>query len=152
MTSNPSYVILEGMGLCCGLFCLKEWCQLCLPDFQFRKSYCEFLRLRRFSANRPAPLLAFWCLKDLLFQDFDIYWGIILIVDWKTWTIDKPRCVTFFFVTLLQLYDEITRSEMSCKNKCIKYLYSLSNGLIIGFKYPVFIFDVCRCKNPNSHM
>ena len=35
---------------------------------------------------------------------------------------------------------------MSFENKLGIKFYPLSNGLIIGFKDPVFIFDVCRCK------
>ena len=36
LTFNPSYVMLDGFGLCRSLCCLKEWRWLCLPDLQFR--------------------------------------------------------------------------------------------------------------------
>ena len=38
LTFNPSYVMLDGMGLCCSLCCLKEWCWLCLPNLHVRTS------------------------------------------------------------------------------------------------------------------
>ena len=35
LTFNPSYTMLEGVGLCRGLCCLKEWRRLYLPDLRF---------------------------------------------------------------------------------------------------------------------
>ena len=38
LTVSPSYVLLDGQGLCRRLCCLKEWHLLCWPDLQFRRS------------------------------------------------------------------------------------------------------------------
>ena len=37
-------------------------------------------------------------------------------------------------------------------NTCWMLFHPLSNGLIIGFKHPVFVIDVCRYKNPTCYL
>ena len=117
LTIKPLYGMLVEMGLYYGLCCLKEWRRLCLPDLQFLTSYCDFLHARGFCANLPAPLLDLRWYLGILIRGLDIYWGKIFNADRQICIINVPRCVIFFFAVLLQLYNQITRSEMSIKDK-----------------------------------
>ena len=110
--------------------------------------YCDFLHVQRFWANLPAPLLALLWFLCFWIQSLEIQWGNIFNVVWQTQIIDVCKLIIFFSNILLHFHDQITRSKMSLKNFCRMYFHPLSNGLIIGFKRPVFIIDVCWCKNP----
>ena len=117
LTFKPLYEMLVEIGLYRDLWHFKVWHWLCLPDLQFRTSYCDFLHARWFCANLPALLLDLRWYLGFLIRGLEIHWGKIFNVDWQTRTIDVSRCVTFIFTALLQLYGQITRSEMSFKDK-----------------------------------
>ena len=53
---------------------------------------------------------------------------------------------------LLHIHDQLTRSEMSFLNASWMWFYPLLNGLIIGFKRPVFISDVYPYKNLTCYL
>ena len=57
------------------------------------------------------------------------------------------KIVYLFFTVVPDFYAQITRNEMSLMNVCWMYFHPLSNVLIIGFKHPIFMIDVCRYKN-----
>ena len=117
LTIKPLYGMLIEMNLYCNPRHLKLWRRLCLPDLQFPTSYCDFLHVRRFCANLPAPLLDLRWFLCFLIRVLENHWGNTFNVDRQTWTIDVPKNVIFFFVALLQLYNQITRSEMNLKDK-----------------------------------
>ena len=117
LTIKLLYGMLVEMGLYCDLRHLKVWCLLCLPDLQFCTLYCDSLHAQRFCADLPAWLFDLRWFLGFLIWGLEFHWGNIFNVDRQTRTIDVPRCVILFFAVLLQLYDQITRTETSLKDK-----------------------------------
>ena len=117
LTIKPLYRMLVGMGLYCDPRHLKVWRRLCFLDLQFCTLYRDFLHARRFCANLPAMLLDLLWFLGFLIWGLEIHWGNIFNVDQLAWTTYVSIHVIFFFTALSQLHDQITRSEMSLKDK-----------------------------------
>ena len=117
LTIKPLYGMLLEMGLYYDSRHLKVWRRLCVPDLQFRTLYPDFLHVWRFCVNLPAPLFDWQWFLGFLIWGLVIHWGNIFNIDWQAWTTDVLKHVFFFFTALLQLHDQINRSEMSFRDK-----------------------------------
>ena len=144
--------MLVNEGLYCVLWRLKIWRWLCLPDLQLRTLYCDFLHAQRMCANLPALLLVLLWFLCLEIQGLEIHQGNTSNTDQQTWVTDVCKLAIFFSNALLHFPDQITRSEMSSKDKSRMWFHPLSNGLITGFKRPVLMIDVSWCTNQTYFM
>ena len=127
---------------------LKVWRRLYLLDLQLCIMDFDFLRSQIFWNNLPVPLLALLYILCFQIQGLEIQWRNIFNDVPQTWFIDVCKIVILFFNIVLYFYDKITRNEMSLTNAWWMQFYPLPNALIIGFKRPIFIVDVCQYKNP----
>ena len=144
--------MLVNEGLYCVLWRPKVWRQLYLLNLQLCTLYCNFLHVQRLCANLPAPLLVLLWFLCFWIQSLDFHWGNTFNIDQQAWITNVCKLVIFFFNPLLYFHDQITRSKRSLKNVSRMYFHPLSNSLIIGFKHPILIIDVRRCKNPACYV
>ena len=120
---------------------------LYLLELQLHSLYHKLFFKKRFWENIPAPfliLLWFFCLWR---GGLEIHSGNKFNAVLQTRFTNVRKLVVLFFEILPHSHDQITMNGISLMIVCWMQFHLLSNGLIIGFKRPILMIDVCWYKN-----